>query len=80
MINNYLGLLIECPFENELDNCTFSLIRRLSLKLALLNWQRMSYTEQKNWILMHCECMKSRNVQLKYANQMQLIHIFYAIM
>ena len=57
MIN---GLIFECPFQEELDDCPFYGIRKLSPKERVFCIMKLSEDEKTKLIRHHKLCLKRR--------------------
>ena len=55
--NFYIGLLFECPFKNENDDCPYKNIRLLDIKQRIELHNKM-YTA--DFINSHVECLRKR--------------------
>jgi hypothetical protein len=54
------GLIFECPFQEELDNCPFYGIRKLSLKERVYCIMKLSEDKKTKLIRHHELCLKRR--------------------
>jgi len=57
---NYQGLIFNCPFDGELDNCNYKQIRRFTIKKRLAYYDALAEQEKMTLIEKHLQCLSAR--------------------
>lgn len=58
--NNYIGLVFECPFQSELENCPFSFTLQLDIKDRIDLYNKYPNEEFINMLCKHIQCFTER--------------------
>jgi len=52
----YIGLIFECPYKNELNTCPFKCIRTLPIKERVEVYKKMPIEQKSDLIMWHFRC------------------------
>jgi hypothetical protein len=57
---NYYGLMFNCPFDSELENCSLKRMRQKDAKDRLKYYQTLTLPEKDHMINHHHQCLLVR--------------------
>ncbi len=57
----YIGLLIECPNQDEHEGCPFMSYRKISFREVIQTWERLDHKRKDDLLSDHLECTSSFN-------------------
>jgi hypothetical protein len=57
----YIGLIFECPYKNEREDCPFLEMRKIEIEQRIENYLEMDIDELKAMLNMHINCENKNN-------------------
>lgn len=63
----YTGLIFDCPFKGELENCPYKLIRELTMKDRFKVYENLSRESRLTLVECHLKCLGKREKKKQIA-------------
>ena len=58
------GLIFICPFKVEVENCSFTILRKMEIKNRIAFIETLSSKEREKLLLLHQSCLINREKEI----------------